>query len=79
MVPKGFESSKFDCIYFMSQHEKTYLVVCETNEDSNQTAHPRSLIRGFVIPVKNFASMAIKKRPSEDSDQTDLNLRWVHV
>ena len=35
-----------------------------------------------IVRIKDFASLAIKNVPSEDSDQTvqaDLNLNWVHM
>ena len=32
--------------------EKPYLLTCAPNEDSNQPAHPRSLIRVFVVRIK---------------------------
>ena len=39
---------------------------------SNQPAHPRSLIRVFVVRTKkNFASSPVKNSPSEHSHQTD--------
>ena len=52
------------------------------NEDSNQPAHPRCLIRVFVGHI-NFAALAIQQSPSEDLDsanaQADLNLCWAHM
>ena len=36
------------------QCEKTYLLTCAPNEDSNQPAHPRSLIRVFVVRMKTL-------------------------
>ena len=35
-----------------------------------------------IVRIKNFASLAIKNVPCEDSDQTvqaDLHLDWVHI
>ena len=34
------------------QREKTYLLKCAPNEDSNQPAHPCSLIKDFVVRMK---------------------------
>ena len=49
------------------QYEETFLQTYWPNEDSNQPAHPRSLIRVFV--VRNFASLAMQNASSDDSDQ----------
>ena len=45
------------------QRKKTYQLTCAPNEDSNQPAHPRSLIRVFVVKI-------LMKIHNEDSDQT---------
>ena len=52
------------------QREKTYLLTCVPDKDSNQPAHPRSLIVVIVVFMKKLASLAIQNAPSEDSDQT---------
>ena len=38
-----------------------YLLTCATNEDSNQPAHPRSLIRAFVVRMKKFCIISYPK------------------
>ena len=35
-------------------HEKTYLLTCALNEDSNQLAHERNLIRVFVVRMNKL-------------------------
>ena len=66
------------------EREKTYLLTCASNKDSNQIAHPRSLIRVFVVRMKKLCFLTIKNAPNENSDETtnahaDLNLHWVHM
>ena len=46
---------------FEPQREKTYLVTCGPNEDSNQPAHPRSLIRVFVVRLKKLCILGYPK------------------
>ena len=36
------------------KREKTYLLTCTPNEDSNQPAHPRSLIRVFYVRMEKI-------------------------
>ena len=50
----------------MPQREKTYLLTCAPNEDSDQTAHSRSLISLRCPHEESLHPNA----PSEDSDQT---------
>ena len=47
-----------------------YRLTCAPNEDTNQSAHPRGQIGVFVVPLRNYVSLAIQNVPSEDSDQT---------
>ena len=52
------------------------------NEDSDQTAQLRSLIRVFAVRIKKFCILGYPK--SAQSDQTgnvqgNLNLRWVQM
>ena len=54
---------------FALQHEKTYLLTCATNEDSNQPVHLHSMISVHCVNYET-ASLAIQNAPSEDSDQT---------
>ena len=42
-------------------HEKTYNKTCATSEDSDQTAHLRSLIRVFADHVPSTASRLSKE------------------
>ena len=65
--------------------EKTYLLTCAPNEDSDQTAHPRSLIRVSVVRMKKLCLFGYPKcaqwRFWSDcaNAQADLNLLWVHM
>ena len=64
---------------FMNQNMKRVPSKCAHNEDSDQLAHPRSLIRVFVIRMKKLCIIG-----REDSDQStrmriDLNIRWAHM
>ena len=67
------------------QHEKMYLLTCAPNEDSNQPAQPRSMIRVVVVRMKNICLLDSPKfaQWSFWSDcvnvQFDLNLRWAHM
>ena len=64
---------------------RKYLLTCAPNEDSNQPAHPRSLIRVFVVHKKILWILGYPKRAQRRfwSDcanaQADLNLRWAHM
>ena len=50
--------------------EKRFFLTCASNEDSDQTARMRNLIRVFVVRLKKqLASLAIQNAFSEDSDQ----------
>ena len=46
-----FESLKFYCESLEPAHEYTYNKACATSVDSDQPAHPRSLIRVFADPM----------------------------
>ena len=55
----------------MNHNMKTYLLACASNDDTNQPAHPRSLIRVSAIRmIIIVASLGILNAPNEDSDQT---------
>ena len=57
-----------------------YPLTCAPNEDSDQPAHPCSLIRVFFVRMKKLCILEIQNALSEDSDaQSDLNLRWAHM
>ena len=53
---------------------ETYLLTCAPNEDLNQYARPRSLIRVFVVRTRNFCILS-----DCANAQADLNLRWAHL
>ena len=44
------------------------------NDDSNQPAHPHSLVRVFVIRVKTLCNLGYTK-----CAQPELSLRWAHM
>ena len=67
------------------QRELTYLLTSALNEDSNQPAHPHSLISVFVICMKKRCltgcPTCVQWRFWSNcaNAQADLNLRWVHI
>ena len=67
------------------QREKTYLLTYAPNEDSNQPAHPRSLIRVFVVRMNKLCILGYPKRAqwrfwSDCANaQADLNLRKANM
>ena len=77
--------SYLECLIYESLSEKKYLLTCASNEDSNQPAHPRSLIRAFVVRMKKPCIPGFPKcdqwRFWSDcaNAQADLNLRWAHM
>ena len=70
---------------FEPEHEKTCPLTCAPNEDSDQPAHPHSLIRVFVVCEKTLCSLCYRKcaqwRVWSDcaNAQADLNLRSAHM
>ena len=70
---------------FVSSHEKTYLQPCEPTEDSNQHAHPHSLIRNFVVRMVKHCTLGYPKCAQRRfwsvcaNAQADLNLRWAQI
>ena len=55
--------------------DKTNKVACASSEDSDQPAHPPSLIRVFAC-----ADWVAKDPSFLNADaQADLNLRWEHM
>ena len=64
---------------------KTYLLTCAHNKDSNHPAHPRSLIRSFIVRIKildiiGYLNCAQWKFWSHcEIVQTDLNLLWAQM
>ena len=69
------------------QLEKTYmyLLTCAPNEDSDQTAHPRSLIRVFVVRLRKLCILDYPKctewRFWSDcaNAQAGPKLHWEHI
>ena len=67
------------------KREKTYLITCAPNEDSNQPAHPRSLIRVFAVRMTKLCILGYptcaKWRfwSACANAQADLNLHWAHL
>ena len=72
------------CIIYDSAHDKTYNKTCAISEDSDQTAHPRSLIRVFADHMCILEPTGYLKRNVRDylpywvDVQADLNLCWSH-
>ena len=64
----AIQAPKSSTIY--PQRQATYLLTCAPNEDSNQPAHPRSLIRIFVARVKKLCILIYQNAPFKDSDRT---------
>ena len=48
-------------VQYEPQRKKTYLLACAPNEDSNQPAHPRNLIRVFVVRMKKLCILGYPK------------------
>ena len=71
--------------WYEPQREKTYLLTRALNEDSNQPAHLRSLIRVFEAHMKLLCVLGYPKcaqwifRSDCASAQSDLNLLWTHM
>ena len=59
---------------YESAHNKTYNKTCATSKDSDQTAHPRSLIRVFADHMCLLQPPGYPKR-----DEKEPLPYWVHV
>ena len=65
--------------------EKTYLLTCAPNEDSNQPAHSLRLIRVFVVHMKKLYTLSYPNCAQwrfwshSANAQAELNLRWTHI
>ena len=61
--------------------ETTYFWKCAPNEDSDQPAHSRSLIRNFTARIRDSQGCKVANADNEDSDQTARirRLIWVFV
>ena len=62
-----------------------YLLTCAPNEDSNQSVHPHSLMRVFVVRMKKFLYPwqskigPVKLLLRLHECDANLNLRWAHM
>ena len=75
LFPHGENQTCYD-----PQWEETYLLTCPPNRGSNQPAHPRRLIRIFVVHTKKLCKRDQWRFWSDCANaQSDLNLRWAHV
>ena len=52
------------------EHDKTHIITCAPHKDSDQPAHPRSLIRVFANALCIAKGPVLRLADSEDSDQT---------
>ena len=65
-------------------HSIFYKNACARSADSDQPAHPRSLIRVFTVRLKtlwilDYPQRALRRLWSDSADaQVDLSLRWAH-
>ena len=72
------------CFLFEPAHDKTYNKTCVTSEDSDQPAHPCSLIRVFADCMSLLQSPDYPKRGKSGplnyrvDVQADLSLCWSH-
>ena len=68
-----------------SAHDKIYNKTCATSEDSDQPAHPRSLIRVFADCICLLQPPGYPKRDKREplpywvDVQADLSLCWSHM
>ena len=66
-------------------HDKTYYKTCATSEDSDQTAHLRSLIRVFAYRICILQPPSYPKRDKREhlpywvDELADLQLCWSHT
>ena len=71
--------------FYEPQRQTTYLLTCAPNENSDQPAHPRSLIRVFAVHRKKlwiigYPLCALWRFLSDCANaQADLNLPWAHM
>ena len=64
-------------ILYRSQREKTYFLICEPNDDSDQPAHPRSHRCPHEETLNSLLSNIQGRFWSECA--VDLNLPWTHI
>ena len=79
------ESPNYTMKTYQLQLEKTYLLTRSPIADSDQTAHPRSLIRVYFDRMKKCCILGYPKcsqwrfGSACANAQADLNLRWGHM
>ena len=61
----------------LSRNERNVVLTCAPNEGSNQPAHPRSLIRVFIVRMEKLCILGYPNVPSENSDQTARMRRLI--
>ena len=77
--------AKNETISIEPVHDKTYKRICTTSDDSDQSAHPHSLIRVFVdriclLQPPYYPKRDIREPLQYKADvQTDLSLCWSHM
>ena len=65
-------------MYIRAKASETYLRTCPPKEDSDQTAHSRSLIR--IFDGRIWRAKNAKFLHEENANvQVGLSLRWVHI
>ena len=64
---------------FQLRREKTFLWTCTTSKDSDETAHPRSLISVFAVRVKHIGPLTIYRLPIGDSGQAAPMCRLISL
>ena len=78
-APRGMAVSR----QFESQCQKTYLRTCVLSEDSDQTAHSRSLIWIFTWRFLDSQGCKVsscgQRRHWSDCTEADLSLRWAKM
>ena len=57
-------------LHHQPAHDKTYNKTCATSEDSDQTAHPRSLIRVFTDRICLLQTPGYPKRDKQEPCHT---------
>ena len=71
-------------LFYEPTHDKTYNTTCATSEDSDQPAHPRSLIRVFTDRTCHLKPPGCPKMDTREAlpywvnVHADLSLCWSH-
>ena len=60
-----------------AQREKTFLLPCAPNEDSNQPAHLHSLTRVVAVPMKKFCILGYPKCASIENSFKTVRIRGL--